>query len=47
LKTSFNEKLHKVNSLPNNTGLIKLKAPEIVAYMGGQTMKKKLYSGNL
>jgi len=47
LKTSLNEKLHKVYSPPNNTGLIKLKTPECVAYMGGQTVDKKLYSGNI
>lgn len=28
-------------SPPNNTGLIKLRAPECVACMGGQTMNKK------
>jgi len=41
LKTSLNEELHNVYSPPNNTGLIKLRAPECVACMGGQTMNKK------
>jgi len=47
LKTSLNEKLHNVYIPPNNTGLITLRVPECVACMGGQTMNKKLFSGNV
>ena len=47
MKTSLNEKLHKVYSPPNNTGLITLKALECVVCMGGgQTMNRKIYSGD-
>lgn len=43
----FNEKLHKVYSPPNKTGLIKLRAPECAACLWRTRMKKKLYSGNI
>jgi hypothetical protein len=43
----LNEKLHKVYSPPDKTGLIKLRAPECAVCMWRARMNKELYSGSI